>query len=216
RVNTFAHVNHRSEQNRLGILLCINGTGILNAWLKKTVGEGRIDYETMNQMAAKVPVGSDGLSFLPFGNGAERILENRNPGAMLTGLNFNIHQTPHLFRAAQEGIVFSFRYGMDIMKNMGMEIRMIRAGKANMFLSPLFREALATVSGATIELYNTDGAAGAARGAGIGSGFYKGPEAAFASLKKLETIFPDQSGEKAYLEAFDRWKERLQRMETQV
>ncbi len=190
RVNTFAHVNHDGSNTRLGVLLCINGTGILNAWLKKNVAPG-LSYEQMNELAAGVAIGSDGLAILPFGNGAERVLKNNDIGTIISGLNFNIHHRGHLLRAAQEGIVFSFKYGMDIMEGIGIQTKVIRAGKANMFLSPIFRKTLANITGATIELYNTDGSAGAARGAGVGSGFYKGFGEAFANLKKLETIDPD-------------------------
>ena len=210
RVNTFAHVNHSAEDPRLGVLLCINGTGILNAWLKRVLGEN-ISYEDMNTMAASVPVGSEGLSILPFGNGAERVLNNKNTGSVFSGLNFNIHQKGHLLRAAQEGIVFSFKYGMDIMQNIGINASVIRAGKANMFLSPVFRDTLAGISGATIELYNTDGSVGAARGAGIGAGYYKSFEEAFKNLKKLEVIEPDNSKANQYYEAYENWKIQLEK-----
>jgi xylulokinase len=212
RVNTFAHVNHTREVTRLGVLLCINGTGILNSWLNKTVGGSQISYEEMNELASGIPVGSEGLIILPFGNGAERVLGNQNPGSVFSGLNFNIHQASHLYRAGQEGIAFSFRYGMDIMKNTGIETKVIRAGKTNMFLSPLFREALAGVSGATIELYNTDGAIGAARGAGIGSGYYSSASEAFANLQKLETVEPDPHHTDAYQAAYEKWKEQLEKV----
>lgn len=210
RVNTFAHVNHSSENARLGVLLCINGTGILNAWLKRTIGEN-LSYEKMNELAAAVPVGSTGLNILPFGNGAERVLNNKNIGSILSGLNFNIHDKGHLLRAAQEGIVFSFNYGMEIMKNIGINASVIRAGKANMFLSPIFRDTLAGVSGATIELYNTDGSVGAARGAGIGSGYYKNAKEAFTNLKKLEVVEPNQSKTAEYREAYHNWKTVLEK-----
>ncbi|MGQ8335898.1 xylulokinase [Sunxiuqinia sp. A32] len=212
RVNTFAHVNHTFDANRLGVLLCINGTGILNSWLNKNAGNGQISYEEMNQLASEIPIGSDGLSILPFGNGAERVLENKNPGSTFAGLNFNIHNKAHLFRAAQEGIVFSFKYGMDIMSTIGIEAKVIRAGKANMFLSPIFRETLAGITGATIELYNTDGSVGAARGAGIGSGYYQSPSEAFSNLKKLETIEPKQADKAALEAAYDNWKKELERV----
>jgi xylulokinase len=208
RVNTFAHVNYAAENPRLGVLLCINGTGILNAWLKRMLGEN-LSYEEMNDIASSVPVGSDGVTVLPFGNGAERVLNNKNIGSLISGLNFNIHQKSHILRAAQEGIVFSFKYGMDIMKNIGINPSVIRAGKANMFLSPIFRETLSGVSGATIELYNTDGSVGAARGAGIGSGFYKSFDEAFANLKKLEVIEPDKSKIEEYQNAYNNWKIEL-------
>jgi len=211
RVNTFAHVNHTKDLTRLGVLLCINGTGILNSWLNKTVGGNVTSYDDMNDRAAQIPVGAEGLTILPFGNGAERVLENKNPGSIFSGINFNIHQASHLYRAAQEGIAFSFRYGMDIMKKMGIETKVIRAGKANMFLSPLFREALACVSGATIELYNTDGAIGAARGAGIGSGLYRSAGEAFSNLKKLDSIEPDLRKTDAYQSAYENWKRQLEK-----
>lgn len=209
RVNTFAHVNHSAEANRLGVLLCINGTGILNSWLRRYVGDKAFSYEEMNQRAASVNIGSDGISILPFGNGAERVLQNKNVGAQISGIGFNTHTEAHLFRAAQEGIVFSFKYGMEIMEQIGIKAQVIRAGKANMFLSTIFRETLAGISGATIELYNTDGSVGAARGAGIGSGYYKSPQEAFANLKKLDTVDPDMDKKEQYEEAYQNWKAAL-------
>ena len=163
----------------------------------------------MNALAAEVPVGSAGLTILPFGNGAERVLENRAPGCSIHGINFNIHDRRHLLRAAQEGIVFSFMYGMEIMKAMGMEITRIHAGRANMFLSPVFRDTRASVSGATIELYDTDGAVGAAKGAGMGAGIYRDNTEAFASLVKLAEVAP-ASDRTPYLEAYGRWKQILE------
>ena len=163
----------------------------------------------MNDLAAEIPVGSNGLNILPFGNGAERVLNNKNIGSMFSGLNFNIHKKGHLLRAAQEGIVFSFKYGMDIMKGIGINASVIRAGKANMFLSPIFRNTLAGITGATIELYNTDGSVGAARGAGIGSGYYKSANEAFSNLKKLDIIEPDNLKATEYKDAFNKWKTEL-------
>lgn len=208
RVNTFAHVNYTTELDRLGVLLCINGTGILNAWVHRNITPD-VSYEDMNDMAAGVPIGSDGVKIIPFGNGAERVLENREVGCSIRGLSFTKHNRAHIVRAAQEGIVFSFCYGMEIMQQMGMDIKKVHAGKANMFLSPLFRDTLAGVSGATIELYETDGSAGAAKGAGIGAGIYKDHDEAFASLKKLAVIEPDEANRSAYLEAYADWKAEL-------
>ncbi|HPT30455.1 MAG TPA: FGGY family carbohydrate kinase [Prolixibacteraceae bacterium] len=208
RVNTFAHVNHTAANPRLGVLLCINGTGILNSWLKKTTGN-LYSYDEMNRIAGEIPVGSGGVTILPFGNGAERVLKNRDTGASVSGLNFNMHHTGHLLRAAQEGIVFSFKYGMDVMESTGIHPRVIRAGKANMFLSSVFRETLAGITGATIELYNTDGSIGAARGAGIGSGYYASPGEAFRNLVKLETVEPDSAKAGQYMEAYEKWLSHL-------
>ena len=212
RVNTFAHVNHTAEQTRLGVLLCINGVGIMNYWIRRNVAPEGISYPALNDLAAKAPIGCEGLSILPFGNGAERMLENRQIGCSVHGLNFNIHGKAHLARAAQEGIVFAFKYGMDIMNEMGIDIRVIRAGNANLFLSPIFREALAGVTGTVIELYDTDGATGAAKGAGIGAGIYKNAEEAFASLKQIDVIEPDGLKANDYCGAFDNWKECLEKV----
>jgi xylulokinase len=210
RVNTFVHVNNTKDEIRNGILLCVNGTGILNSWVKKIAGED-ISYNQMNELAATIKPGSDGLTILPFGNGAERVLENKETGCSIHNLNFNIHGKAHLFRAAQEGIVFSLYYGIKIMQNMGVGIQVIRAGKANMFLSPVFCQALADISGATIELYNTDGAQGAARGAGVGAGIYKNFKSAFEGLVKLETISPD-SKNLLIQEAYQRWEKELEKL----
>ena len=209
RVNTFAHVNHTFRKNRLGVLLCINGTGILNSWVKHNIVANGISYNDMNNLAAQSAIGSRGISIIPFGNGAERILQNRNRGCSIHGVNFNINKQCDFVRAAQEGIVFSFQYGMEIMRGMGMEISVIRAGKANMFLSPIFRQTLAGVSGAVIELYDTDGAAGAAKGAGIGAGIYKDSKEAFASLTKLDVIEPSQALRDQYQQAYETWKQYI-------
>ncbi|MDR0547617.1 MAG: carbohydrate kinase [Dysgonamonadaceae bacterium] len=232
RVNTFAHVNyqysrhscesrntpknegiagqaHNDDDTRLGVLLCINGTGILNSWLKRNLALEGVSYAQMNELAAQSAIGANGISIIPFGNGAERVLENRETGCSFHGINFNVHTKNDILRAAQEGIVFSFNYGMEIMHEMGMNIKTIRAGYANMFLSPLFAQTLANVSGATIELLNTDGAAGAAKGAGIGTGYYKDNNEAFASLEKLALIEPKTTEIEATKEAYAHWKSQL-------
>ncbi len=203
RVNSFAHVNHTAADPRLGVLLCINGTGILNSWMHRNVAP-ELGYPQMNELAAKAPIGSEGVSILPFGNGAERMLENRECGCSIHGLNFNRHGQAHLLRAAQEGIVFSFQYGIEIMEQMGLKVDRIHAGKANMFLSPIFRDTLAGVSGATIELYDTDGSVGAAKGAGIGAGIYKDNREAFSTLERLSVILPAHQDE--YRAAYEKWK----------
>jgi xylulokinase len=207
RVNTFVHVNHTPSKPRYGVLLCLNGTGILNSWLKHNTGT--IDYPQMNALAESSPVGSEGLVILPYGNGAERTLENRNIGASIHGLNFNIHNKAHLLRAAQEGIVFALNYGLEIMRKVGVKAKKVRAGYANMFLSPLFAEAFATVTKTTVELYNTDGSQGAARGAGIGAGIYKGPEDASVGLTPVKTIEPNKKLAQEYNQAYESWENVL-------
>lgn len=209
RVNTFAHVNHEKNNTRLGVLLCINGTGILYSWLKHNISGQVTDYDEMNNIAGRIPVGSKGLSVLPFGNGAERMLNNRDPGCHFNNLNFNIHSNAHLIRAAQEGVVFAFHYGMEIMKTTGIKPSVIRAGNTNMFLSPIFRETLAGLTGAIIELYDTDGSQGAAKGAGIGAGYYDSFQTAFTNLKKIRVIEPDSKSHDLYKSAYENWFHQL-------
>ena len=210
RVNTFAHVNYTPEHIRLGVLLCINGTGILNSWMKKNLALEGLSYDDMNKLALESSIGANGVRIIPFGNGAERILENKDVNCSIHGLNFNVHDKKDLLRAAQEGIVFSYQYGIEIMQEMGMEINTIKAGYANMFLSPLFAQTLANVSNATIQLYNTDGAAGAAKGAGYGVGLYSSLKEAFASLELLSVIEPQKEKLKEYAEIYADWKKLLQ------
>jgi xylulokinase len=210
RVNPFAHVNHTADHPRLGVLLCINGTGILNSWLRRNFAGG-MSYADINTAAAGVAIGSDGVSVLPFGNGAERILENREIGCRIDGIDFNRHSRAHIFRAAQEGIAFSFRYGIDIMREMGLDLRVIRAGHSNMFLSPIFRQTLANIADATIQLYDTDGALGAARGAAIGAGIFASLRDAFVSLRKMEEVVPSSDNRDVTSGAYSTWLAHLQR-----
>jgi xylulokinase len=206
RVNSFAHVNHTDKKTRIGVLLCINGTGILNKWIRSITG-GNISYAQMNEQAATINAGSDGISILPFGNGAERILNNRMIGSHIHGIDFNKHTAAHLYRAAQEGIAFAFRYGLDIMRENGMNPQLIRAGKTNMFLSDVFRTAFVNATGVPVELCESDGSVGAALGAGIGAGFFKESAEAFSRREVLDTIIPEQGD--LYNELYLRWKEVL-------
>ncbi len=210
RVNPFLHVSHTSESPSYGVLLCINGTGIANAWVRRNFAS-HLSYDQINEMAASAPVGSDGVVVLPFGNGAERVLENQYTKFTIAGVELNTHSLAHILRATQEGIAFSFRYGIDIMREMGLEPNVIRAGKANLFLSPLFRQTLSTLCSAQIELYNTDGALGAARGAALGAGLYASREEAFASLEMLESVCPIEEDREVLEQAYQRWKSELER-----
>ncbi len=212
RVNSFAHVNHQSNNPKIGVLLCINGTAILNTWIKNNVAPEGISYAQMNELAADVAIGSEGVSIIPFGNGAERVLENQEPNCSIHGVNFNRISKGHLIRAAHEGIAFSFKYGMDVMNEMGIETKKIRAGYANLFLSPIFRQTLANITGATIELYNTDGSIGAARGAGLGAGIYNSAKDAFSTLKIIETVYPIPEEKNEIEKAYALWLQRLKQI----
>ncbi len=210
RVNGFLHVNHTEEKNRIGVLLCINGTGILNSWLKHNLTGGK-DYNEMNELANQIPAGSEGLTILPFGNGAERSLANNNIGACFQNLDFNRHTLAHCLRAAQEGIVFSLNYGLNIMHDMGLSINTVRAGDANMFQSPIFAQTFATVTNCTVELYNTDGSQGAARGAGVGCGVYKDFDQAFIGFNKTKSIEPDPNQLESLQNAYANWLHCLEK-----
>ena len=208
RINSFAHVNHTNEKTKTGVLLCINGTGIMNKYVKQLMGAD-LSYAQINDQASKVNVGSDGLHILPFGNGAERIFNNKIVGAHFENVDLNKHTAPHFFRAAQEGIAYAFKYGFDIMKLNGMNPTMIRAGKANMFLSNIFTEAFVNVIGVPIELYEADGSAGAAKGAGIGNKYYTSAEEACSIQKSIGVIEPNHKT--VYQDMYAEWKQDLER-----
>jgi xylulokinase len=213
RVNIFAHVNHTVSHARHGVLLCTNGTGILNSYMRNTLlASSKMSYQEMDRIAAEIKAGSEGLRIFPFGNGAERSLENKDLGFSMHGLRFNTHKVPHLLRATQEGIVFFLNHGINIIKDMGLQVKTVKAGKANMFLSPIFKEAFANLTGAELKLYNTDGAQGCARGAGLGAGIYKNTAEAFTGLESIETISPDAAKTREYKEIYDDWYRILNKL----
>lgn len=208
RINNFAHVNHTSEENSLGMLLCINGTGIMNSWTKKWIGDTP-DYVAMNQAAASIEPGASNLQVIPFGNGAERIFNNKIIGAHLLNIDLNTHSSAHIYRAVQEGIAFSFRYGLDIMRENNIQPAIIRAGNANMFLSSLFLEAFVNVTNVPVELYDADGSVGAAKGGGIGAGIYKNAKEAFVSFEPIKTVAP--TNHNRYNQLYVEWLASLQK-----
>lgn len=208
RVNSFAHVNHSKERPRLGVLACVNGAGSSNRWVRQLVDEP--SYDELNRQAARAPIGCEGLRVHPFGNGAERMLGDRDIGASLTGLGFNTHDRRHVARAVLEGVAFAFQYGMNILAELGVGARVLRAGRTNMFQSPVFRETLTGTSGVSLELYETDGGEGAARGAAIGASFYASPAEAFSGLTVLETVEPDRRHQTRYEEAYASWLAELE------
>ena len=206
RVNTFAHVTYAPAQKHTGVLLCINGTGSMYRWAKHNFAP-YLSYSELNHIAAQAPIGSKGLKVLPFGNGAERMLSNKYTGAQLLGIDLNIHNQSAIFRAVQEGIAFSFRYGLDIMRENGMQPKVIRAGKANLFLSDLFAQTFVDVTGVPVELYENNGSVGAALGAGIGAGIFKDPADAFSQHQLLKYVTPKNAS--AYEPIYQDWKAQL-------
>lgn len=209
RVNSFAHVNHSASQNRIGVLLCINGTGIMNSWLRNNFFDG-YSYDAINEAAAAVATGAAGVVCYPFGNGAERILQNRASSASIRGLQLTRHHRGHVARAVQEGIVYALQYGMEIMRQMKMQLKTVRAGHTNMFLSEVFAQSFANTTGCRLELYNTDGSIGAARGAGIGLGWYKNPSDGFSGMKQVKAFDPDPKLTSTCQELYVHWKQGME------
>ncbi|MEQ9297077.1 MAG: FGGY family carbohydrate kinase [Cyclobacteriaceae bacterium] len=209
RINTFRHVTSTAEAVRNGLLLCINGSGISYSWIKKLLGD--IDYPMLNELADPIPAGAEGLMFYPFGNGAERLFQNQTLGAQFVGLDFNRHGKGHMIRALQEGVVFSMKYGLEVIEQLGGEVKTIRAGNANLFLSELFRQAFVNTTQIPLELYDTDGAEGAARAAALGAGYYKDAREAFANLSLIECVEPDSDKSKEYEGHYQRWVDYLEK-----
>ena len=208
RVNHFAHVNYTPEESLIGTLLCINGAGIQYSWLRRMSSYN--DFNLMNDLAGKTPIGSDGLINLPFGNGAERMLNNKTPGAQFSNLNLNKHQQGHLFRAALEGIAFSFAYGMEIMQEDALDIKLIRAGNDNLFRSEIFSKTITSLIGQNIEIYDTTGAIGAARAAYIEFDGLDDYSQSISSIDRLSEVEPQEENEPYHL-AYQKWKTELER-----
>jgi xylulokinase len=207
RVNSFVHVNHATEEKRIGVLLCINGAAIMYNWAKKVCGDN-LSYKEMDAQASKIKPGSDGLFVLPFGNGAERMLQNKMVDAHIQNIDLNKHTKAHIFRAIQEGIAFAFRYGLDIMRENDLHPTIIRAGKANLFLSDIFIQSFVNVTGVAVELYENDGSVGAALGAGIGAGIYKDYKEAYSQFKPLGKFEPTNLD--LYNGLYHEWKKLLE------
>lgn len=215
RLNTFLHVNHAGANPRFGVLVGLNSAGLLYGWLKKNVvtfGSDTLTYNQMNRLAELIPAGSEGLTVLPYGSGAETTLENRTAGAAICNLDLNQHSKAHLLRAGQEGIVFALKHGAETMSRLGVEIREIRAASGNLFLSPLFGEAFSTVMNARVSLFEADASHGAARGAGVGSGTYGSVAESFVGLKPVKVIEPNMKKRESYLDAYMRWHECLMKI----
>ncbi|WP_109831246.1 xylulokinase [Reichenbachiella versicolor] len=211
RVNSFAHVNYTSDDARVGVLLCINGSGIQYSWVRQMVAEEGLDYPDLEKLAAEIPIGSDELRIIPFGNGAERVLENKNLGAQMINLQFNRHKKPHIYRATLEGIAFSFIYGMEIMQDMGLDVGVIKVGNDNLFQSEIFSKTIATVIGCEIQMVKTTGAVGAAKAAGVAGGLYDSLEQAFAQMETVQVYKGDDNGE-PYKKAYQLWKQDLEKL----
>jgi xylulokinase len=211
RVNSFAHVNYSAETPNVGVLLCINGSGIQYRWINQEVATAGTSYFDMEKQMANIPVGSDGLRMLPFGNGAERVLQNKDIGSHIHGLQFNWHNKAHLFRAALEGIAFSFVYGIEVMNGLGMEISSMRVGNDNLFQSDVFSQTIATLMGGQIEMVETTGAIGAARAAGFTVGHFASVKEAMSGDQVIKTHVP-QANVSDYKAAYDVWKADLKKL----
>ncbi|MEL6654165.1 MAG: FGGY family carbohydrate kinase, partial [Bacteroidota bacterium] len=208
RVNAFAHVNYEERFDRIGVLLCINGAGTLYSWIKQQVARKDRQYAEMERMASSVPIGSEGLVVLPFGNGAERILRNKDINSQIINLQFQRHKRAHMFRAALEGVAFAFAHGVNILKDLGLGVDVMRVGNDNMFQSEIFANTIASLLDCEIEVVDTNGAIGAARAAGVATGYYDSLQEALASIH-TQKIFEPQANKSAYEAAFHHWESWL-------
>jgi xylulokinase len=215
RVNNFLHVNSTTNDPRIGVLMCVNGTGSFYRWVRNTFAP-TTSYAELNRLAESSPVGAQGLVGIPYGNGAERTLGNATLGASFEQIDLNRHSLGNVIRATQEGIVFALCYGVEIMRDMGLTPTRVRAGNANMFQSPLFCRTFSTTLNVPLELYTTDGAEGAARGAGIGAGILSYTDA-FQGLQKELTVEPHTESREATQAAYQKWKRVVeQKLASQV
>ncbi len=211
RVNSFAHVNHSRENPHIGVLLCVNGSGIQYSWLRRILGDEEVDYNIIETKAATIPIGAAGVVVLPFGNGAERLLGNRNPGGQILNLNFNLHKQAHLYRASLEGVAFAFVYGVKVMQEMGLKIKVLKVGNDNLFQSNIFSTTVATLLGCDIKMMETTGAIGAAKAAGVGAGVYNDLASALSNEQLVQLYKPSLNKDK-YQQAYDRWLEALDKL----
>ncbi|MEQ8239705.1 MAG: FGGY family carbohydrate kinase [Cyclobacteriaceae bacterium] len=209
RVNSFAHVNHTIENQRIGVLLCINGAGIQYRWMKQMLASDEVSYDALEGLIAQIPIGSDGLSVLPFGNGAERMLSNQDIGAQINNIQFNRHTKPHFYRAALEGIAYSFVYGMEVLNELGLHVNKLRVGNDNLFRSKVFSETISTLTDAPIEMIETTGAIGAARGAAFANGSFSSLAEAVSGDKLVKEYLPVKNEKQAYSTAYENWKNNL-------
>ena len=208
RVNNFAHVNYQKGSSvRIGKLLCINGAGIQYRWLLNNLALS--SYEEMNTLASEIPVGSDGVCLIPFGNGAERMLNNKEIGTRIVNMNLNNHHKGHICRAALEGIAFSFVYGIEILKSDGIDASVIRAGNDNLFRSEIFANTVATLIEQEIEIFNTTGAIGAARAANLHTGDFESFGKSIMDNDHVMTYMPFKD-KQPYIDAFKNWKKELE------
>ncbi len=211
RINGFAHINHQKDQKRVGLLLCINGAGIQYSWIRQQIAREGTSYADMERMISSIPIGADGLRIIPFGNGSERMLENKTPGAQVNNLQFNRHTRAHFYRAALEGIAFSFVYGFQVLKELGIQPNVIKVGNDNLFQSPVFSKTIANLLECPIQVMNSTGAVGAAKAGGVGAGVYKNLTADLFKNNIQETFYPEnQNGQ--YLNAFYSWQDDLDRL----
>ncbi len=211
RVNGFAHVNHMAKKPSIGILLCINGAGIQYSWMKHNLAGGKVGYTEMEQLASGVAIGSDGLRVIPFGNGAERMLGNKNPGAQILNLQLNKHSAAHMYRASLEGIAYSFAYGVNILKEMGLAVEVMKVGNDNLFQSAIFSTTVASLLDCEINLVKTTGAVGAAKASGVAAGVYGSIEEAMGDLRVLQQYAASEESDK-YRQGYELWKADLEQL----
>ena len=205
RINNFIHVSN-DDNLIIGKLLCINGAGIQYSKLKNDLNIE--SYDEMNEMSNIPPVGSSNLIYLPFGNGSERMLNNKNIGSKLINFDQNVHEDSFVIRSTLEGIAFAFVYGMQILIKDGVKPVNIRAGNDNLFRSNVFGETIATLLNLNIEIYETTGAIGASRAVDLHLGDFDKFGNNIIENDFLKNYYP-QKNKFDYLNAYNLWLKEL-------
>lgn len=150
--------------------------------------QGRSPYEVLNELAAGVAPGAEGLLYLPYLMG-ERTLGSAYSRGVFFGLSL-VHTRAHLVRAVLEGITFDLKQSLEIMTGMGIKVQEIRfiGGGAR---SPLWAQIKADLYDTVVRVVEEyeGGALGAALLAGVGAGIYPSAEEAAERVVKIKQEF---------------------------
>ena len=190
RVHTFCS----AVPGAWAVMSCTLSAGGSLKWLRDNfflqekeaaAGMGVDPYVLMDQQASQVPIGADRLLFLPYLMGERSPLLDENSRGVFFGLSA-IHTKYHMLRAVLEGVVYSQRQCLDILRKMGVVSQeMLACGGGG--TSPLWRQMLADVYGCPVRtVASKEGPAlGAAILAGVGAGLYPSVQEACARMIRL-------------------------------
>jgi xylulokinase len=197
RVHAFCHAVPE-RWHMMSVMLSAAGS---LRWFRDALAPG-VAFGELVASAIDVPVGSEGLLFLPYLTGERSPHPDPLARGAFVGLTL-AHDRRHLTRAVLEGVAYGLRDGLDLMTDAGMpapsQIRASGGGTA----SPLWRQILADVLGAEIATVNTT--EGAAYGAGllaaVGAGWFPSVDAACEALVTATTAATPGPDAPAYADA---------------